>query len=72
MLQTQSMSAAERPIAVDVLRSFRLNEAGKVRETKPGETVEVPLYLARELAGHTPPKVGPKGSYKAPATKAAA
>lgn len=66
MLESASMKTAEKPVQVEVHRPFRVNEGGTVRETKPGETVTVPLYLARELAGHTPPKIGPKGSYKPP------
>jgi hypothetical protein len=71
MLSTTTLSAADRPVPVEVLRPFRLTEGNRTRETKPGETVEVPLYLARELAAQVPPRVGPKGSYKpAPIAKA--
>lgn len=69
MLSTTTLSSADRPVAVEVLRPFRLAEGNKTRTTAPGETVEVPLYLARELATQTPPRVGPKGSFK-PAAKA--
>lgn len=73
MLQTNAINSAEKPIKVDVLRPFYVSAVNGVRLAKEGETVELPIWLAKSLAGHTPPKVGPAGSFQKPkAEKAAA
>ena len=55
-------SSSERLVTVQVLAPFRLMSDGRARETKVGDEVEVPMYLAASLASHNPPKVGPRAT----------
>lgn len=63
MLTGPNVALANREVKAEVLRPFWLRRDGKMVETKPGETIQCELWLANQLAKHSPPKIGPIGTY---------